>query len=77
MTALSDLDRRVLAFERQWFARPGSREQAILDEFNLTPTRYAQTLNVLIDRPEALAADPQTVRRLQRIRAHRAQARGA
>lgn len=68
MTALTDVQHRMLAFERQWFARPGSREQAILTDFGMTPTRYTQQLNALIDQPAALAADPITVRRLQRIR---------
>jgi hypothetical protein len=35
-------------------------------------TRYYQLLNALIDRPEALAADPVTVGRLRRLRDLRA-----
>jgi hypothetical protein len=39
--------------------------------------RYYQVLNALIDRPEALAADPLLVRRLRRLRASRQRQRQA
>jgi hypothetical protein len=67
MSDLTDLDRAILNLERQWWRRPGSKQQAIHD-LGLRETRYYQTLNMLIDRPEALAADPVTVNRLRRIR---------
>ncbi len=65
---LSDLDRSLLAFESQWWKQPGAKEQAIRDQLGLTPTRYLQLLNRLIDEPEALAYDPVTVNRLRRLR---------
>jgi Protein of unknown function (DUF3263) len=34
----------------------------------LSPARYYQLLNRLIDRPEALAYDPMLVQRLRRLR---------
>ncbi len=55
---LAQRDREILAFERQWWKYAGAKEQAIRDLFGLSATRYYQLLNVLIDRPEALAADP-------------------
>lgn len=61
-------DAAVLAFERRWYARPGSREQAILDEFGWTSNRYHQRLARIIEDPQALRLDAQTVRRLQRLR---------
>jgi Protein of unknown function (DUF3263) len=75
---LGDLTRReheMLAFERQWWRRPGAKETAIRDRFGLAPTRYYQVLNALVDRPAALAADPLLVRRLRRVRAARGQRR--
>ena len=39
--------------------------------------RYYQVLNALIDRPEALEADPLLVRRLRRLRASRQRQRSA
>ncbi|HEY9390646.1 MAG TPA: DUF3263 domain-containing protein [Mycobacteriales bacterium] len=72
---LTRREREVLAFERQWWKYPGAKEQAIRDLFDLSATRYYQILNGLIDRPEALAADPMLVKRLRRLRASRQRAR--
>jgi hypothetical protein len=61
----------MLAFERQWWRRPGAKEMAIRERFGMPPTRYYQVLNALVDRPDALASDPLLVRRLRRVRAGR------
>ena len=74
---LSDRDREILAFERQWWKYAGAKEQAIRDLFDMSATRYYQVLNSLIDRPESLAADPMLVKRLRRLRASRQRARSA
>lgn len=68
---LTDRDREILAFERQWWKYPGSKETAVRQLFGLSPTRYYQVLNALIDHPAALAADPMLVKRLRRARAGR------
>ena len=68
---LSRRDHEMLTFERQWWRRPGAKETAIRDRFGVTPTRYYQVLNALVDRPDALAADPLLVRRLRRLRTAR------
>jgi hypothetical protein len=74
---LSERDRDILAFERQWWKYAGAKEQAVRDNFDMSSTRYYQVLNALIDRPEALAFDPLLVRRLRRLRAARQRARSA
>jgi hypothetical protein len=74
---LSDRDRRILEFERQWWKYAGAKEQAIRDLFEMSGTRYYQILNGLIDTPEALEADPMLVKRLRRMRAARQRARSA
>ena len=74
---LSTRDREILAFERQWWKYAGAKEQAIKDLFDMSATRYYQVLNALIDRPEALEADPLLVRRLRRLRAARQRQRSA
>lgn len=61
----------ILAFERRWWRHPGAKEQAIRDRFQLSSTRYYQTLNALLDDPRALAQDPTLVGRLRRLRASR------
>src|SRR3712207_9079641 len=67
----------MLAFERQWWRRPGAKETAIRDRFGLAPTRYYQMLNALVDRPAALEADPLLVRRGRRPRPPGGQRRAA
>jgi Protein of unknown function (DUF3263) len=67
----------ILAFERQWWKYAGAKEEAIKELFAMSATRYYQVLNALVDRPEALAADPMLVKRLRRLRASRQKARAA
>lgn len=74
---LSDRDREILTFERQWWRYAGAKEQAIRDLFGMSATRYYQILNALIDCPEALAFDPMLVKRLRRLRTARQRARSA
>ncbi len=74
---LSDRDREILEFERQWWKYAGAKETAVRDKFDMSSTRYYQVLNALIDRPEALAADPLLVRRLRRLRSQRQRQRSA
>ena len=74
---LSERDRDILEFERQWWKYAGAKEQAVRDKFDMSSTRYYQVLNALIDRPESLAFDPQLDRRLRRLRAARPRARSA
>jgi hypothetical protein len=74
---LSDRDRQILAFERQWWQHAGAKEQAIRETFDLSATRYYQLLSALIDRPEAMELDAMTVKRLRRMRATRQRERAA
>ena len=63
---LTEREREVLAFERQWWKY-----------FGMSATRYYQVLNALIDNPEALVADPMLVKRLRRLRTTRQRTRSA
>ena len=74
---LSERDREILAFERHWWKYAGAKEQAVRELFGMSATRYYQVLNALLDRPEALAADPMLVKRLRRMRAARQRQRSA
>jgi hypothetical protein len=74
---LSHREREILAFERQWWKYAGAKEQAIRELFDMSATRYYQILNGLIDRQEALAADPMLIKRLRRLRTSRQRARAA
>jgi hypothetical protein len=77
LTELSDRDREIIAFERQWWKYAGAKEQAIKDLFDMSATRYYQVLNQLLDNPEALAHDPMLIKRLRRMRAQRQKSRSA
>ena len=65
---LSDLEARILEFEKQWWQYAGAKESSIRDLFQLSPSRYYEILNHLIDRDEALVAAPMLVKRLRRMR---------
>ena len=65
---LSELESRILEFERQWWQYAGAKESSIREIFQLSPSRYYEILNHLIDREEALAAAPMLIKRLRRMR---------
>ena len=73
--SLSDLEIRILDFERSWWRYAGAKESAIKELLDLTPARYYQMLNNLIDRDDALATAPILVKRLRRLREARTSAR--
>lgn len=73
--ALSERDRAILDFERSWWTEAGPKEVAIRERFELSPTRYYQVLNELLESADALAYDPLVVRRLRRMRDRRRRAR--
>lgn len=65
---LSERDLAVLAVERRAWSGPGAKERAVRERLDISPTRYYQLLNALLDDPLALAHDPVTVNRLRRRR---------
>src|SRR5438270_2000173 len=75
--ALDDSSRELLDFEGDWWRSAVPKERAIRQRFGVSPARYHQRLNGLIDRPEALAYDPMLVRRLRRLREARRRKRYA
>lgn len=75
--SLSERDQQILGFERQWWKYAGAKEQAIRELFDMSPARYYQVLNALLDDPAALAHDPMLVKRLRRMRSERQRSRTA
>lgn len=75
--AFDDRDREILELERSWWKYEGAKTSAMRERFDLSPTRFYQRLNWVIDQPEAMAYDPMTVRRLQRLREARQRQRSA
>jgi hypothetical protein len=68
---LDERSRDILDFEREWWRHAGAKEQRIRERFDVSPTRYYQLLNAVIDDEAALAYDPMLVKRLRRLRAAR------
>ncbi|UVT31476.1 hypothetical protein SEA_SEJANUS_43 [Mycobacterium phage Sejanus] len=58
----------MLDLERGWWAMQGGKESAIIDRIGVSPVRYHQRLNRLVETEAALAYDPVTVNRLRRLR---------
>jgi hypothetical protein len=73
--ALTDRDRAILDFERGWWQLPSAKAEAIRERLQLSPTRYYELLNALLDDPAAAAYDPLVVHRARRARAGRRRAR--
>lgn len=67
----SDRDRAILDFEGSWWTLPGPKEAAIKARFDLSPARYYQRLNELLDSADAMAYYPLVVLRLRRSRDRR------
>ncbi|MFG2892082.1 DUF3263 domain-containing protein [Streptomyces sp. NPDC048248] len=68
ITPLSAQDEAVLAVERRSWPGPGAKERVVRERLGISPTRYYQLLNALLDDPRALAHDPVTINRLRRVR---------
>ncbi|MFB7836575.1 DUF3263 domain-containing protein [Streptomyces sp. NPDC056056] len=65
---LGEREQALLTVERRSWPGPGAKERAVRETLGLSPTRYYQLLNALLDDPRALAHDPVTVNRLRRVR---------
>lgn len=63
---MTDLEHLIMKFEDRWWRLAGSKESAIRDELDMSPTRYYQLLHQLITRPDVHAAYPVLVNRLRR-----------
>ncbi len=72
---LSERERAVLTVERRSWPGPGAKEREIREGLGISPTRYYQLLNALLDDRRALEEDPVTVNRLRRVREARRERR--
>lgn len=68
---LSDTDRAVLDLAARTYQQEGAREQAIHDQLGMTATRFWQSVNRLLDDPDAYRAQPVLIKRLRRVRDQR------
>jgi len=65
---LTDVERSLLDFERMWWQLPASKTSEIRARFGFSTSSYYRTLHLLVDRPDAEAYDPLTVRRVRHRR---------
>lgn len=75
--SLSERDRSLLDFEREWWKYAGAKDVAVRDRFAMTPTDYYLTLHQIVDHDAAVEHDPLLVRRLRRQRLARQHQRSA
>ena len=77
MQSLSDLDAAILEFESRAPRDIGAKEEAIRTQLDISPVRYHQRLNVLLEVPAAHSSYPLLVARLRRLRDAREDVRRA
>lgn len=65
---LTAIERSILDFEHGWWKHSGAKDQAIWETFNVSPARYCQFLDFIIEKDTALEYAPLLVRRLRRLR---------
>lgn len=69
--ALGELDAAILEFAEHAPRSAGVREEAVRRELGISPVRYYQRLNVLVENPEARRRHPLLIGRLERLRERR------
>jgi len=74
---LTDRDRAILALEAAWPRHGGAKEETIRRTLGMSPARYYQLLDRLVDTEQALQYDPMLIRRLRRLRERRTDQRVA
>ncbi len=65
---LSDQERAMIDFEREWWQLGTRKTAEIRSRFDMSTSTYYRALHALIDRSDALAYDPLTVMRLRKRR---------
>ena len=68
---LTERQKSIIEFERTAWQTDISKETAIRHLFTISPSRYYQIRDELIDLPEAMKFDPMVIRRLQKQRKFR------
>lgn len=66
MDSLTEQERAMLDLEQQWWATAAGKEDAIR-QMGVSPTRYYQVLNRLLETERAVEYAAVTVHRLRRI----------
>jgi hypothetical protein len=56
----------ILDFEREWWRHAGVRDQEVWERWGISASEYDRRLIAIAVRPEAMAYDALTVRRIRR-----------
>jgi hypothetical protein len=66
--SLTDRERAIIDFEREWLVAPtgSSKEQAIREQLGISGARFYELLKSLLDEPAAMDYDPLVIRRRKR-----------
>ena len=72
---LTERERTMLDFERDWWTLPGPKDSQIRVRFGTSGTTYYRCLGTLIEQRAAYEYDPLTVMRLRRQRDERRRTR--
>ena len=65
---LSDHERALIDFEREWWQLGSRKDVAIRARFEMSASSYYRALHALVDRAGAMQHDPLTVLRLRKRR---------
>jgi hypothetical protein len=63
---MTDTDRAILDFEREWWRHAGARDQEVEQRWGITGSQYNQRLIAIAGSQQALEYDHATVRRIRR-----------
>ncbi|KQU70163.1 DUF3263 domain-containing protein [Phycicoccus sp. Root101] len=63
---MTDMDMDILDFEREWWRHAGVKDQVVAQRWGLDVAEYDRRLLAIAVRPEAMAYDSVTVRRVRR-----------
>jgi hypothetical protein len=72
---LTERERAMLDFEREWWRVDGRKDDQIRARFDLSPSSYYRALQALIEMDAASEYDPLSVKRLRRQRDQRRRVR--
>lgn len=72
---LTERERAIVDFEREWWLHGGRKDDVIRARFTCAPSSYYRALLAVIERDDAVEYDPLTVKRLRRRRDERRRVR--
>ncbi|TPG12502.1 DUF3263 domain-containing protein [Pedococcus bigeumensis] len=63
---MTDMEMAILDFEREWWRHAGAKDREVSQRWGINASEYDRLLAAVAERPEAMAYDPLTVRRIRR-----------